>query len=194
MEPVNTSTSTLFYKKIRHYNVPGHLHFLTFSCFDRLPILTNDLWRGHLAESLQEARRKHHVDLWAYVFMPEHVHLLVRPKKEKYGIESFLKTVKQGSSRNILVRMKEVSSPLLDRLSVRRTGCRGQHAIWLAGPGYDMNLWTPEKIIAKARYCHWNPVRRGLVKDPARWRWSSYRWLELGCQEDEPIPVDDWDF
>jgi len=189
----SVSCSPLFYKRIRHFNVPGHLHFLTFSCHDRLPILTNDLWRAQLAEALNDARRKHHVDLWAYVFMPEHVHLLVRPREDQYRVDRFLKTVKQGSSKRILNRMRKTSSPLLKRLAVHRKDGQGRHSIWLPGPGYDTNLWTLERIIEKARYCHRNPVCRGLVASPERWRWSSYRWLEMGHRGDEPIPLDNWD-
>jgi hypothetical protein len=49
-----------------------------------------------------------------------------------------------------------------------------------------------EKAIQKAEYCHRNPVRRGLVRTPDEWRWSSFRWLELGNRRNEPLIVDDW--
>jgi len=32
-------------KRLKRYNVPGHAHFLTFSVYKRMPLLTNDLWR-----------------------------------------------------------------------------------------------------------------------------------------------------
>jgi len=47
--------------------------------------------------------------------------------------------------------------------------------------------------IEKAEYCHWNPVKRGLVKSPEWWVWSSYRWLVQGSREAEPLRVDEWD-
>ena len=43
-------------KRVRHYHDPGHVHELTFSCFRRLPLLTNDVWRRMLAESVDVAR------------------------------------------------------------------------------------------------------------------------------------------
>jgi hypothetical protein len=46
-------------KQIRHYHDPGHIHELTFSCFHRLPLLTNDVWRGMLAESADRAMEGH---------------------------------------------------------------------------------------------------------------------------------------
>ncbi len=40
---------------------------------------------------------------------------------------------------------------------------------------YDFNVWTTKKRVEKLRYMHRNPVKRGLVKSPEEWRWSSYR-------------------
>ena len=40
---------------------------------------------------------------------------------------------------------------------------------------HDFNVWSEKKRIEKLRYIHRNPVRRGLVKNPEDWQWSSYR-------------------
>jgi len=32
----------------------------------------------------------------------------------------------------------------------------------------------------KLRYIHRNPVKRGLVKSPELWRWSSFRFYQIG--------------
>jgi putative transposase len=74
------------YRQASRVNVPGHVHFYTFSCDQRLPLLTNDTWRIWLVESINHARKELDVALWAYVFMPEHVHLLVHPRRENYRI------------------------------------------------------------------------------------------------------------
>ena len=68
-------------KKIKHYDVPGHAHYLTFSCYRGLPLLSKDRTRVWFVEELAKARTKHHFDLWAWVIMPEHVHLLICPRK-----------------------------------------------------------------------------------------------------------------
>jgi putative transposase len=38
-----------------------------------------------------------------------------------------------------------------------------------------MNIWSPKKRDEKLNYMHNNPVRRGLVKHPGGWPWSSWR-------------------
>jgi putative transposase len=35
------------------------------------------------------------------------------------------------------------------------------------------------EFTVKLRYLHRNPVKRGLVLDPAEWKWSSYRHYAL---------------
>jgi len=45
--------------------------------------------------------------------------------------------------------------------------------------GYDMNIWTAKKVEEKLNYMHNNPVKRGLVKEPGDWPWSSWRFCFL---------------
>ena len=73
-------------KRNKKYNIPGHAHFLTFSCYRRIDLLTNDTWRQWLAESIRGKCDEHKIALWAYVFMPEHVHLLLKPLREIYDL------------------------------------------------------------------------------------------------------------
>jgi hypothetical protein len=59
---------------------------------------------------------------------------------------------------------------------------------------YDFNVRTERKRIARLRYMHRNPVKRGLVDQPEQWKWSSfrdYRYGEMGgvrvnFQEESP--------
>ena len=43
---------------------------------------------------------------------------------------------------------------------------------------YDFNVWSYKKKLEKLKYMHFNPVKRGLVKDPKDWPWSSYSFYE----------------
>ena len=43
------------------------------------------------------------------------------------------------------------------------------------GKSYDMNIWSPKKRDEKLNYMHNNPVKRGLLKHPGDWPWSSWR-------------------
>jgi len=58
-------------KRVKHYHEPGDVHELTFSCYRRLPVLTNDTWRGYLATSVQHACRQRRFRLVAFRFWQE---------------------------------------------------------------------------------------------------------------------------
>lgn len=56
-------------KKIRHYHEPGDLHELTFSCFRRMPLLTNDVWRELLFRSIDRSIERWQFRLVAFVLI-----------------------------------------------------------------------------------------------------------------------------
>ena len=44
---------------------------------------------------------------------------------------------------------------------------------------YDRNVRDAQEFAVKLRYLHRNPVKRGLVKEPGDWEWSSFRHYAL---------------
>jgi putative transposase len=55
----------------------GHLHFITFSCYRRLPLLTTARARRVVVQELARLRAEMGFRLIGYVVMLEHVHLLI---------------------------------------------------------------------------------------------------------------------
>lgn len=66
MDPVERQTAERR-KKVKHYDGRGGAHFLTFSCYRRLPLLCKDRTRHWFLDALDKARAKHGLDLWALV-------------------------------------------------------------------------------------------------------------------------------
>ena len=165
-------------KRVRHYDEPGHCHELTFSCYGRMPLLTNDLWRRLLSEAIDWANAKHDYNLTAFVYMPEHVHLLVFPGSGASKIDSLIRAIKRPYSFRIKRLLEEGNSSLLRRLTIRQRPGVETFRFWQEGPGYDRNLDQPDTVISAIDYCHSNPARRGLVKRAIDWQWSSARWYE----------------
>jgi putative transposase len=106
-------------KQVRHYHEPGDLHELTFSTYQRRPLLTNDPWRQMLSTSINRALEGHRFLLVAFVYMPEHVHLLVCPTEPQPELSGFLKAVKQPFSFRIEQQLQANNRSLLDWLTVR---------------------------------------------------------------------------
>jgi putative transposase len=175
-------------KTVRHFDLPGDAHFLAFSCFQRLRLLSKDRTRKWFIEALENARRKHRFHLWAWVIMPEHVHLLIYPTSTDPGhIATVLGELKRPVGGRAIVFLIERKSSFIERLTVRNK-TRTYRRFWQAGPGQDHNIYNPETAHRVFEYIHNNPVIRGLVARPEDWYWSSARdWLG---QIDVPIRVD----
>jgi len=82
------------FKKIKHWNITGHAHELTFSCFHGRDYLSDTRACEILQEEIEKSRSVYHFKLWAYVIMPNHVHMLILPLKKEYDIAKILSGIK----------------------------------------------------------------------------------------------------
>ncbi|MGA2807163.1 MAG: transposase [Terracidiphilus sp.] len=152
-------------KGLVRYQQCGCFHFLTFSCYHRLPYLGTEAARSLFERALEAMRVRYDFVVCGYVVMPEHVHLLVsEPTK------ATLAKAIQALKLSVTVRSQE-------------------RPFWQPRY-YDFNVHNEEKRVEKLRYMHRNPVKRGLVKTPEQWAWSSY-WHyatgEIGTVEIESL-------
>ena len=85
-------------KQRETFNEDHHAHELTFCCYHRLPLLSRDRSRLWFIDALDKARRRWSFELWAYVIMPEHVHLGLLPG-ENARISAILTTIKQSIAK-----------------------------------------------------------------------------------------------
>lgn len=176
-------------KQLRHFNEPGQLHFLTFSCYRRLPLLTNDLFRTWLSRAIDAALVTHDFQLSGFVFMPEHVHLLVWPQRPDYSIAAFQHSFKRSFSLRVKNHLVQVNHSLLSTLTVPDGPEKTAFRFWQAGGGHDLNVWSEKYIWTKLEYMHNNPVERRLVAEVDGWRWSSWRnWHRPEDARDSDLP------
>jgi putative transposase len=174
-------------KTCKRYDVDAQAHCLTFSCFKQQPFLSRQRTCLWLAEALSAGREQGLYDLWGYVFMPEHVHLVLLPHPS-VKISRILYAVKASVAQRALHWVRSERPAFLERMADRQPNGRCQYRFWQRGGGYDRNLRTEHDVREKINYIHANPLRRGLVTDPDDWPWSSYRAWRTG--EDVPIPID----
>jgi putative transposase len=150
---------------------------LTFTCFHSYPFLSAERTCQWLAEEVNEARRVLDFQVWAYVFMPEHVHLLVYPNRAFYEMAAVLKAIKEPVGRKAIKYLREHAPLWLPKITVKH-GKRKERRFWQAGGGFDNTALDPQVILRMIEYIHGNPVRRGLVLRPDDWKWSSAGWFE----------------
>jgi len=176
-------------KTCHRYNTPSNAHFLTFSCFRRQPFLSRDRSREWFLDALGGARERHRFDLWAWVIMPEHVHLVIRPREEKYSISAILTAIKKPVTNAVLRHVRQYAPEFAERMRDQQPNGTHAYRFWQRGGGYDTNLWSSKPLWDKIRYIHMNPVRRGLVTRAEDWPWSSLRDF-LDLRPVLPVPLD----
>jgi len=169
---------------LKRYYGKGDLHFVTFSCYQRLPLLGTKCARNVFVQELEKVRNEMEFRLVGYVVMPEHVHLLL--SEPLTGTPS---TVLKKLKLRVSLRMRkgrEVGSAEQFQLPIEEEGVPPK-AFWQAR-FYDFNVNTFEKREEKLNYMHTNPMIRGLVEHPKDWPWSS--WSSYMREEAGLITID----
>jgi putative transposase len=157
-------------RRLHRYYGAGYSHFITTSCYQRLPLLASARNRDLFLRVLESVRRRYRFVVCGYVVMPEHVHLLIG--EPELGDPSLvMKALKQGFARRLLARLRRRTNANQLPLWNERAE-RGR--IWQPR-FYDFVVFSEHKRVEKLRYMHRNPVKRGLVLEPEEWRWSSFR-------------------
>ncbi len=137
---------------LKRYQEARDLHFITFSCYRRQPLLASPRAMHQFEVALEWSRMRYDFYVIGYVVMPEHVHLLIS-EPERGTLASAVQAIKQSVARRLI----------------------GDSPHFWQARYYDFNVWTKTKRIEKLKYIHRNPVKRGLVEKPEDWRWSSFR-------------------
>ena len=170
--------------RLRRYYGAGYSHFITTSCYQRLPLLGSAGSRDLFTRVLEQVRQRYHFVVGGYVVMPEHVHLLIS-EPERGNPSTVMQSIKQGFARRLLARLRWADAA--DQLSLW-TGPVERGRIWQPR-FYDFVVHSHQKRVEKLRYMHRNPVKRGLVLEPQQWVWSSYRHYAYG--EAGPVLVNE---
>jgi putative transposase len=158
--------------KLKRYYGRNDLHFVTFSCYGRRPLLDTAFARNVFVKVLDAIRKRYAFRLVGYVVMPEHVHFLISEPKLSDPSE-VVKALKYRTS----VELRQVRAE-----ERRAAGCKELLPHFWQARFYDFNVYTNQKLQEKLDYMHWNPLTRRLVEDPREWIWSSYLFYETGIQ------------
>jgi len=138
-------------------HLPGGFYHVTLRGNHRQQIFNRDADRDVLEEIIAEAASQTEVGIHAYCWMSNHLHMVARVAEMPLG--------------RLMQRMATRYARHFQR-TLHTTG-------HLFERRYHAGLVTTDKqLLAAVRYAHLNPVRAGLVEDPARYPWSSHRWYQ----------------
>ena len=122
--------------RLRRYYGAGYLHFITTSCYRRLPLLYQPRSRDLLLNVLERVRRRYRFVVAGYVIMPEHIHLLLG-EPGRGNPSKVMQAIKQGFARQLLARIRAASDPRQGSLWRKPLD---QGHIWGGWPSFDFRV------------------------------------------------------
>jgi len=143
---------------LHRYYGADDLHFITCSCYRRLPLLGSAQSRDLLLSILEQTRKRYRFVVVGYVVMPEHIHLLMS-EPEVGTASTVMQVLKQRTARALLPKLRRC-----DPRQIKLFGESPVRAPFWQARFYDFNVWTDKKWDGKLRYMHDNPVKRGLSR------------------------------
>jgi putative transposase len=150
---------------IRRYYIPGTAVFITQVVQDREPIFRDENRVKPLREILHNVKVIHPFSMLAYIFLPEHFHLIIQPTG-KVNFSEIMHSLKPNFT-------KEYKKLL--GLSPSQSMKFWQKRFW------DHVIRDDRDFENHIHYIHYNPVKHGYSQDPRSWKDSSYmEWEKRG--------------
>jgi len=150
-------------------------YFCTITVLDWIPVFIDVRSIEPLIDSLSFCRANKGLRLFAFVVMPNHLHLIAAAD----DLHAMMRDFKRFTSRTIHDRLladgRESILSWLERAVQRARRARGEFSFWQDGfhpqAVSSVTVWQQE-----LRYLHENPVRKGQVAAPEDWWYSSAAW------------------
>jgi REP element-mobilizing transposase RayT len=168
----------------------GEIYFWTATINSWYKLLLEDGYKDILIDSLRYLSNAGTIDVFAFVIMPNHIHLIWRINglngKEtpqgsflKFTAHEFKKMLKAGSP-------EQLAAYKIDAVNK-------SYEFWQRDP-LAIRLYSKPVAIQKLKYIHYNPLAEHwqLVKDPCDYVYSSAEYYETGQQTKFDFLKDLW--
>lgn len=150
--------------------------FFTATNLEWKKALEKDEHKDIVIRSLRFLVEHKRVIVYAFVVMPNHIHILWQMQagiKREDVQRDFLKFTSQRIIDRMKVNAPELLAPFLVNAKDRK------YQIWERNP-LSVDLWSEKIMIEKIRYIHENPVRAGLCSYADEYRYSSALFYRIG--------------
>lgn len=158
-----------------------HTQFITITNLYWLQILRNDHHKQIITQALQTRVNKSEVSVYAFVIMPNHIHIIWQLHD---GIikENFQRDFLKFTARSILYFMRMNEDPILGSLKVIAPDRHYQ--VWERN-SLSIDIYSEKFFLQKLNYLHNNPVhpKWKLADLPENYKYSSARFYETGIDE-----------
>ncbi len=155
----------------------GKLYYVTLTVVGWIDVFTRKEYVYELMKNIKYCQENKGLEIYAYVIMSNHIHLIVRAKDGKLNIllghlksftaKQFIKQIEinpQESRKDWLMHMFKFYGKGNSQNETYQFWQNGNHSI---------ELWNAEVIKQKINYMHNNPVKQGIVAKPEDYLYSS---------------------
>jgi len=142
----------------------GYSYYFTIVTHQRNPILIENI--ELLRESFRVSKREYSYKIDAIVVLPDHIHLIITPKKAK-DYPHIIRTIKQYFS-------KHCDRVYYEHLEQSNSRWReGYRAVWQK-KYYEHTIRNEKDFLEKTAYMRDNPIKHGFVDKIEDWKYSSF--------------------
>ena len=161
--------------------------YLTSVAKNRLPVFRTDAVKTITCKALDEARKSGGFAIYAYVIMPDHLHVITNSERSSSDTLRFINGI---IGRRVIDHLKEHGcESLLKKLRHEVKAQEYRYSLWDHHPNVRV-LMTENMLMERVNYTHQNPVRGRLVGRAEDYRWSSVRCWSGKMLDDEPLLMD----
>lgn len=169
------------------FNNPTAAYFVSFATVYWLDVFTRQIYFSILEQAVNHCRAEKGMEVFAYCFMPSHVHFVFRSENEDPA--GLLRDFKGFTARKLIKEIednpqesrKEWLLWMMERAGKKKSNVSSKQ-FWQQH-NKPIELWSNKVIRQKIDYIHNNPVESGFVTDSIDWKYSSAR----NYAEDETI-------
>ena len=154
----------------------GDIYFWTATINKWYWLLEKDEYKDVIIESLQYLTDEGKIDVYAFVIMPNHIHLIWQPLPAE-TLTSIQLSFMKFTAQKIKLALIDDNSPLLPLCLVNKKDRLYQ--IWKRNP-LSVELHSEKVFMQKLEYIHGNPVNAGLCQYPENYHYSSALFYEKG--------------
>jgi putative transposase len=161
------------------YKIVGQdrLHFVTLTVVDWVDVFIRKRYKDIIIESLQYCQANKGLQVFGYVIMSSHLHLIVRTEDDN-ALSDVLRDFKKYTAKQILHQIEHGGYESRREWLLHRFAYRGseksnrQYQFWQSD-NHPIVLYSLPVIVQKVDYIHANPVKEGWVKNAAEFTYSS---------------------
>ena len=152
------------------------VYFLTMTVVDWVDIFTRPIYKDIIVDSLKYCQKHKGLELFAWVLMTNHIHLVARTK-ENHHLSDFLRDFKKFTAKKLSAAIATENESrkewILYRLQYHvHFDTERTFQLWKEG-NEAKEIISKEFIDQKIDYIHQNPVKAGIVYEPEHYIYSS---------------------